>query len=143
MHAANDKPINILGALILRISGIDNNNIITETKQMTYITKDARNFFLSKAACIDLGIISDNFPTVSGASSNNAIADDSPPCTCPRRDLPPPLPTKLPFSATAENRTRLQEYLIDYYKASTFNTCEHQPLPLMSGPTLKLRIDPD
>ena len=97
MHAANDKPINILGAVILRISGVDENNNFTETRQMTYITKDSNNIFLSKAACIDLGMISDNFPTVGGtSSSSNPITDDQLSCNCPRRELPPPLPTKLP-----------------------------------------------
>ena len=98
---------------------------------------------MSKAACIDLGISKD-FPTIRATPSTaNPIADNRQSCDCPRRELPPPLPTKLPFPATTENREKLQGYLLDYYKSSTFNTCEHQPLPLMSGPPLKLRIDPD
>ena len=144
MHAANDRPINILGAIILRISGVDQNNNITETRQMTYITKNSNSVFLSKAACIDLGMISENFPTVVGlSSSSNLITDKHLSCNCPKRELPPPLPSKLPFPATSENRSKLQDYLLDYYKSSTFNTCEHQPLPLMSGPPLKLCIDPN
>ena len=63
-------------------------------------------------------------------------------CNCPRREFPLPLPTKLPCPATPENRAKLQGYILNYYKSSTFNTCEHQPLPLMSGPPLKLYIDP-
>ena len=144
MHAANNQPISILGAIILRISGTDQNDNVKETRQMTYITKDSNNIFLSKAACIDLGMISKDFPTIRATPSTaNPIADNRQSCDCPRRELPPPLPTKLPFPATTENREKLQGYLLDYYKSSTFNTCEHQPLPLMSGPPLKLRIDSD
>ena len=89
-------------------------------------------------------MISKDFPTIGATPSTaNPISDNRQSCDCPRRELPPPLPTKLPFPATTENREKLQGYLLDYYKSSTFNTCEHQPLPLMSGPPLKLRIDSD
>ena len=56
--------------------------------------------------------------------------------------MPPPRP-KLPFPATEANKGRLQQFLVDYYKSSTFNTCDHQPLPLMDGPPMKLMVDPD
>ncbi|VDI76071.1 Hypothetical predicted protein [Mytilus galloprovincialis] len=32
---------------------------------------------------------------------------------------------------------------MDYYKSSTFNTCDHQPLPLMDGPPMRLMVDPE
>ena len=31
---------------------------------------------------------------------------------------------------------------MDYYKSSTFNKCEHQPLPMMEVPPLRLMVDP-
>ena len=71
MHAANDQPISILGAIILRISGTDQNDNVKETRQMTYITKDSNNIFLSKAACIDLGMISKDFPTIGATPSTD------------------------------------------------------------------------
>ena len=64
-------------------------------------------------------------------------------CPCPKREQPPPPPKHPPFPATMENRGRLQQYLLDYYKSSTFNTCEHQPLPMMQGPPMTLMIDTD
>ena len=36
---------------------------------------------------------------------------------------------------------RIKQYLMDYYCSSTFNTCEHQPLPLMEGPPMNLMIE--
>ena len=64
------------------------------------------------------------------------------PCSCPQRAPPPEMPTLLPFPGTEENRHRLERYLLDHYAASAFNVCEHQPLPMMSGPPLSLTIDP-
>ena len=50
------------------------------------------------------------------------------------------MPTSLPFPGTEENR---QRFLLDHYAASSFNVCEHQPLPMMSGPPLSLTINPN
>ena len=30
---------------------------------------------------------------------------------------------------------------MDFYRASTFNTCENQPLPLIQGPLLEFKVD--
>ena len=65
------------------------------------------------------------------------------PCSCPTRSPPPDRPTTLPFPATEGNRQKLEKYLLDLYSSSAFNTCEHQPLPMMSGPPLSLKIDPN
>ena len=42
-----------------------------------------------------------------------------------------PEPPELPYPATEENTERLQEYLLNKYRSSTVNTCQHQSLPLM------------
>ena len=57
--------------------------------------------------------------------------------------MPPPKPTSLPYPPTAENRSKLEHWLLERYKASVFNTCEHQPLPMMSGPPMRIMIVPD
>ena len=49
----------------------------------------------------------------------------------------------MPYPPTEDNLDKLQNWLLDYYKSSTFNVCEHQPLPMMSGPPMKLTIKPD
>lgn len=88
----------------------------------------------------------DSFPLV-GTCSENMIATDSlketQNCQCPTRQLPPPLPKTLPFAATDNNRLKLRDFLLNYYKSSTFNTCEHQTLPLMRGPPMLLMVEPD
>ena len=63
-------------------------------------------------------------------------------CSCPRRELPPQVPSQMPYAPTEANRKKLEVYLLQCYAASTFNTCEHQTLPMMQGPALHLMIDP-
>lgn len=146
MTAANNKSIGIIGALPLRITGTSPSGLKLVTHQLVYFTDDSSRLFLSKQACTALGIISRNFPTVGEsllATSNvppeSGITQD---CQCPKRELPPPLPTKLPFDPIPENVDKIQNWLLDYYKKSTFNVCQHQTLPMMSGPPLHLMVDP-
>ena len=117
-------------------------------------------FFLSSGACADLGVISDQFPTIGEASKpleNTSVtalsytqpetqpsaptADTIAPCGCLRRTTPPP-PPQPPFPVNESNRLRLENLLLEHYRSSTFNTCPHQQLPHMSGPPMKLMIDP-
>ncbi|MCG8044423.1 MAG: reverse transcriptase family protein, partial [Candidatus Thiodiazotropha endolucinida] len=146
MHTANDDGIQILGAILLGISSTDNTGHTVETRQMTYVTDSTDKLFLSREACVALGIISESFPQVHAINTyNTANVHDhiAAPCGCPVRRPPPPLPSDLPFPASDTNRGKLQEYLLDYYKSSTFNTCDHQQLPLMDCPPMKLMVDPN
>ena len=155
MHAANEKGINILGAVILRFSGISTTGRRLETRQITYVTDNSDKLFISREACEQLGMIPTSFPTIGDIQScamqqkpDETMRTTSPSgpatsCDCPKRKLPPEMPTKLPFPATPENRGKLQEFLANYYQHSTFNTCAHQPLPVMTGPPIKLMIDQD
>ena len=52
------------------------------------------------------------------------------PCSCSTRAPPPDKPTTFPFPGTIDNRHKLERCLLDLYSASSFNVCEHQPLPL-------------
>ena len=151
MRTATKGGVRILGAIPLRLSGMGSLGRNVETRQMTYITDSSDHLFLSKEACVDLGIISDSFPRL-GETQEACLLDTAAAlkgvhvektCTCPRRQRPPPPPTVLPFPAIEANRDKLQQYLLDYYKSSTFNTCEHQLLPLMDGPPMHLMVDPE
>ena len=57
--------------------------------------------------------------------------------------LPPERPERLPFTASLENVQKMKAWLGDYYKASTWNKCTHQVLTGITGPDLKLHLDPD
>ena len=133
MHAANEEGIRIIGATMLHISGTDSHGRVVTTRQMTYVTDTSDKLFISREACIALGIISNSFPTIGEITGVQALAmtmaphkvnEDvssscnysglTPPCDCPGRQRPPPPPTKLPFPATDANRMKLEQYLLNY-----------------------------
>ena len=168
MHAANKNKINIMGAAILSISGSCPDGLTISTRQITYITDETdKFFFLSRDTCIQLGMISSTFPTIGDVqrTTNAAVSDqtnlaavfpDQPtppfdrslyaqcnPPNCPKREVPPPRPTELPFPPTPENVYKIWLWLLRYYSLSTFYDCVHQPLPKMHGPPLRLHIDPN
>ena len=69
MQAANND-IHILGATILRLSG--KNNEGEATRQMVYVTDNTDKLFLSREACVDLGIIPNTFPTIGEAEETTS-----------------------------------------------------------------------
>ena len=151
----NNEGIRWLGAILLKLSGSDEKGHTFSTNQMTYITDCSDTFFLSRGACVDLGIISEKFPTIGEAflaevdtstissmtthTRKPSLVKAS--CGCPKRTVPPH-PPQPPVLLTDRNRLQLEKFLLEFYASSTFNTCPHQPLPHMSGPSMKLMIDP-
>lgn len=150
MFAANKSKINVLGAAFVRFQSQSTVDTRVETRQMVYITDSTKNIYLSREACADLGIISQEFPSYdfvaytanqdAAKSTQHTLAE----CGCPRRSLPLEKPTDLPFEVKSDTDIkRLKDWLLEYYSASSFNTCPHQPLPKMHGPPLRLMVDPD
>ena len=132
MSAVNRHAIPILGAVILRLSGKSNFGEIRETAQVCYVTDVIEGAYLSREACAKLGIIPNDFPRIGsapqqpmsiGSATVNSLNEKCN-CSCPVRTKPPPLPTSLPFPATEANRAALQNWILDRYRSSTFNTCE-------------------
>ena len=136
IKAANRTEIVIIGAVIVEIR-LNRPNSETFSKQVVYITTSADRVFLNREACEQLGLIPDQFPF----ATVNAVGEEENyrTCDCPVRSQPPPMPDKLPFPAT--EREKLEKWLLDRYASSTFNVCEHQPLPLMSGEPIRLFTD--
>ena len=114
MKAANRAPITIDGAILLRISGSSANGSEFEAAAMVYISPDARSFFLSKDAMIQLGVIAPSFPQIGSAAASPTVAVNSTELAQPytrqneessidadcgwlRRCLPPGKPGRLPF----------------------------------------------
>ena len=46
----------------------------------------------------------------------------------PTTGTPTPFPLVITIPSN-RNRQKIKDFLIQSYKSSTFNTCEHQPLP--------------
>ena len=61
-------------------------------------------------------------------------------CGCPVRESPPEVPTELPMAPTLENIPKLEKWILERYRASAFNVCECQPLPIMHGEPLEIRV---
>ena len=110
---------------------------------------------MSNEACIDLGCVPQQFPSVGYCNAtevksnplqkcSNTGLDTDATCICPPRELPPNQPPELPCQPTVANLPRLKEYILDRYASSAFNCCERQPLPLMeSAPPLRIFVDPE
>ena len=152
MRNATEGDICLLGAIFARVWGRSDTGDIVETKQMVYVTDAIERVFLNRDALLDMGIISPSFPTIGQFQTSaqytqrtDAITTEKISCACPRRSEPPKLPTSLPegISASEDDREKLENWLLDYYSSSTFNICEHQRLPLMSGEPLHLYTDPN
>ena len=161
IKAANSGGMRLLGGVLVRIEGKSPSGANRTTRQIAYVAEGISKIFLSKQASVDLGIIDTAFPTIGvfGMETTESMKDclskteindfkvcsglnDN--CNCPTRTLPPPVPSHCPFPPTLENVGRLENWIRDKYKASSFNTCQNQPLPLMSGtPPLELFINKD
>ena len=154
VSSADNTGLGLLGGLLLNIEGVSSQGKIITTKQLCYIAEGIDCLFLSKQACQQLGIVSQNFPQVGefsktqkkliiGAISTPPLEGSDRTCPCPARSLPPPVPTELPFPATEANVDKMKNWILDNYSSSAFNQCSHQPLPLVkSSPPLKLHIEP-
>ena len=150
MQAMDTNPIEIIGAIIIRLSGLDMQGNSHETTQICFVSNKIKGMYISEHGCKQLGIIPESFLSVGAVDSDNDVAANSstqPPitgdtCSCPMRTIPPPLPTSVPLPPTDNNRGKLEEWIRDYYKDSSFNVCDRQPLPLMEGPPVRIMVDP-
>jgi hypothetical protein len=146
VNVANNSGLGLLGGILITITGRDKHGNIRETRQLCYISEMVFTLFLSEQACEDLGIIEKDFPSIGEFPEVGTVAASGTPtrtCSCPARTSPPPPPTSLPMPATPENREKLKSWIEDRYKASAFNQCCHQPLPLITDlPPLQLHADP-
>lgn len=161
--AANKSPITIAGAIIIRLQGKSQSGEEISCATMVYVSKQARGFYLSCETMMDLGIVSHDFPSVGAATDSpssqspstgriigsrtlNAgcsAPDGTGPCSCPVRTVVPDLPKELPFECTPANNSRMEEWLLNEFAASTFNTCPHRALPCMTGPPVEIHLKDD
>ena len=112
---------------------------------------------------MDLGIVSPNFPSV-GAAADPAVTQQPPTrsterhgslnagglaqttdcidsCSCPPRTVVPVRRVALPFECTPANNSKMEEWLLQRFASSTFNTCPHRPLPCMTGPPVEIHLE--
>ena len=109
-----------------------------------YIASGINGLFISKKVQVELGLLPvaypDNSRSLSHMSPNSKLKA---PCGCLKRTKPPDKPEVIPFSPVAENRKKLEDWLIERYLSSAFNKCEHQLLPKMTGKPLDIHFKDD
>ena len=120
MQAANRAPIRIDGAILIRLSGKDENGKSIEAAVMVYISPDSKHFYLSKEAMVQLGVIPKDFPKVGAAflhpsACSTSVDPISVTCNCAQRSPPPGMPDSLPFAACPENVPKMKEWLLKRY----------------------------
>ena len=150
MRGAIREDLGVTGAIVADVSTTDTSCTLRSTWQLIYVSDKIEKAFLCQKALVTLGPLPVNFPQVPAPQPRDFVsAMDAPlssPCPCPKRGQnPPPIPSELPpgLKATKENLPDIKEWLLDYYSATTFNTCEHQPLPMMTCEPLCLFVDPN
>ena len=136
-------PLHILGTLPIKVTSGERS-----TNQIMYFSQNTRGCLLSEKALIDLRILPAQFPAAPDFSST-AVTRSSPrsstvaECGCPKRLPPPDLPTQIPFPPTKENISKLEAWILTFFKCSAFNTCPHQPLPYMTGDLMTVTFKKD
>ncbi len=149
MRGAIQEDLGVQGAVVADISTQDTSGSVRCIKQLIYLSNKMDKAFLSREALVGLWALPAHFPAIPAGMPHAITAganDEEPSCSCPKRPHETPLlPTSLPpgLHTTPENVPPLKQWILDYYGASTFNTCEHQQLHMMTGEPLHLYVDPD
>ena len=148
IRAANKVNLNVVGYFRANICGDNRNGKNISCYDKIFISDSVQDFYLSFDTMLSLGILSSAFPEVGQFRQEQEITthatistDTSAVCDCPKRGPVPPRPAKLPFEPTEENNGKMRDWLLDYFKSSTFNVCPHTPLPAMSGPPIEMHVD--
>ena len=113
-----DLQLGCMGTLSLNIQLRERSTV-----QEVYFIKTAKCLFLSLDACKGLGLVPDSFPHHDLTSASLAVEEARP---------PPPKPASVPFPPLEENVSKLEQWLLRHFSASTFNT-SREPLPIMEG----------
>ena len=108
VSGADNSSIKVLGALLVELSRGSRPSDST-TKQIMYICEGVFGSLLSLEACVDLGLVEEQFPQacVSAAVQKSGKNKDCE-CKCPVREEAPDVPTEMPMEPTPQNVPKLQ-----------------------------------
>ena len=145
IRGITNSHLELMGALLLHIRiGCH------ETRQVMYVSRNTSGVYLSESTLKDLHIIPKNFPHTDSKSAStiptspiSADITQRAPCGCPLRTTVPDRPTILPFPPTADNREKLEHWILAHFSSSAFNTCPHQRLQTMTGKPLDIVFKAD
>ena len=165
--------VSVAGGSHIKTMGMFNVSIQMQgrtTEQVVYCSMKADRFFLSRQACISLGVVPSTFPypppintcsnCLNVASLNlgdvergspNAESDssdvehgssdeDHSPPEI-KRGPPPEKPAIIPFAPIEANVGKLKTFLLDQFASSAFN--KSKPFPKLSTPPALIHLKPD
>ena len=138
VEAAGGSNLSIRGGMFIRMYlDPDRNGRVRESQQMVYIANCTSQYFICKAALMELGLLDRSFPmpqmmpqrcedrAQKPKSSGEVLYQEERQCKCPARCIPPEPPTELPMPATVENIPKLKKWIEEKYASSAFNVCTH------------------
>ena len=147
MCTISKEDITIIGAVFLRLRGVDGNNgKSVESAVMAYVSDCTEKFYISRQVMRELGIIPPDFPKISAPLEVSEVGSSDTsfsPCGCKKRTQPPKRPESLPFPASEDNINEMKEWLLEKYASSTFNLCPHEPAPLIDADPIRIHLDPN
>ena len=73
VSAANNMGLGLLGGAFVKFNGEDSGGAMNETRQLCYVASDVDGVYLSKAACVELGLIHKSFPSIGACRDWKAI----------------------------------------------------------------------
>lgn len=127
----------MMGALLLNIKSGSRT-----AKVIMYVCRNVSGIFLSQTALKQLAILPSDFPTVS-SQCDASITQHHTKCGCPARTETPDLPEKIPYEGIETNLKALQEWILEHFGSSAFNTCPHQPLQEIKGEKMGITFKRD
>ena len=71
VNAANNSGLGLLGGALVTFSGKNCQGNTPTSKQLCYAAEDIESVLLSRSACVDLGLISKNFPIIEALITSN------------------------------------------------------------------------
>ena len=104
------------------------------TQRVVVLESAGYDLFLSRRVLTELGVLSMGFPN--NIVKPMATSATSRSCGCQASKMVLPLP-EMPAAGMA-SRDELVKLLLEHNWSSTFNMCEHQQLPAMSGTPLQV-----
>ena len=119
---ADNANIKVLGALLVEFAY---KNTALKSKQVVYICDGVGGALLSLEACIDLGLVAEDFPKQTdnreGCSTAQQKKKEGCECKCQVRSLAPEAPSTIPYEPTAMNVPKLEAWIREYFAGSDFN----------------------
>ena len=161
ISAANKQPLPIIGGFMAKLEGDAPDGEVISCQAMIFVSKSVSGLFISFDTLIRLRVVNSRFPIIGGCPANDKVSAGThnpvgyirsinsgclaldEPCKCPQRSAVPIRPRSLPFKPVPANNGKMKEWLLDYFSASTFNTCPHRPLQEMTGPPIQIHMEPD